>query len=288
MSIANKAMVVSLQIGMWSGHRLDKEKSAEVTREANAVAGAARVNKHLIPKEALAPIAQAAGAVRNHFYSKTLPWKDNGDRLLTRAMYQQFIQEHAELRDAFMSSVRHFANHVYPSVLEQAEFRMGEMFNPNDYPHVSDIERRFYSTLDIDAITEKGDFRVSGLDADDVDQIKNDMEAAMQERITKAMGDVWRRVAETLGHFHERMQGDTIFRDSTVSNLKEIADLLPGLNLTNDPELTKIGAEIHRMVGGTDAKDIRKYPEMRQAISGQAKDIIDQMKGFMNAFATAS
>lgn len=288
MSIASKAMVVSLQIGMWSGHRLDKEKSAEVTREANAVAGAARVNKHLIPKEALAPIAQAAGALRNHFYGKTLPWKDNGDRLLTRTMYQQFIHEHAELRDAFMASVNHFANFVYPGVLEQAEFRMGELFNPNDYPHVSDIERRFYSTLDIDAITEKGDFRVSGLDADDVDQIKNDMEAAMQERITKAMGDVWRRVAETLGHFHERMQGDTIFRDSTVHNLKEIADLLPGLNLTNDPELTKIGAEIHRMVGGTDAKDIRKYPEMRQAISGQAKDIIDQMHGMMTAFGTAS
>lgn len=288
MSIASKAMVLSLQIGMWSGHRLDKEKSAEVTRDANAAHGAARVNKHLIPKEALAPISQAAGAVRNHFYSKTLPWKDNGDRLLTRVMYQQFIAEHGELQQQFKDAVDHFANHVYPAVREQAEFRMGELFKAEDYPAMSDIARRFYVSLDIDAITESNDFRVSGLDADDVEKIKTDMEEALQSRITKAMQDVWRRVADTLGHFGDRMQGDAIFRDSTVTNLKEIAALLPGLNITNDPALSKIGDEIQKMIGGTDPKDIRKFPEMRESIGAQAQDIMDTMRSTMSAFGTTA
>jgi hypothetical protein len=91
MSITKNAMVLNLQIGIWQGHRLDKEASRKVTEEANANADAARVNKHLVPKDALKAITAASTAVRAHFYSKTLPWKDNGDRLLTRLLFCDFI-----------------------------------------------------------------------------------------------------------------------------------------------------------------------------------------------------
>ena len=288
MSLTNKAMILNLQIGLWSGHKLDKEKSAEVTRDAGAQTGAARVNKHLIAKEVMSPITQAASAVRTHFYGATLPWKDNGDRLLTRVMYMGFMEEHGRRVQEFKDAVHHFTNFTYPGVRDQAEFRMGELFKPDDYPHAEDIERKFYVTLDIDAITEAGDFRVQGLDSDDVDRIKGDMEQAMQVRITKAMGDVWKRLADTLGYFSERMNSDGVFRDSTVNNLKEIAALLPGLNLTGDPALAAIGHEISVLVGQHDPKDIRKDPELREAIGREAQDIIDNMKGFMNAFGTTA
>jgi hypothetical protein len=87
MSITTKAMVLNLQVGLWSGHRLDKEATRKVTEDNNAESDAARVNKHLIPKPAFKDITATATAVRTHFYENTLPWKDNGDRLLTRGMY---------------------------------------------------------------------------------------------------------------------------------------------------------------------------------------------------------
>ena len=65
MSIVNDSMIVNLQIGVWMGYRLDKSASQKVTADAGAVQDAARVNKHLIPKEALKPIVSAAGAVRS-------------------------------------------------------------------------------------------------------------------------------------------------------------------------------------------------------------------------------
>jgi hypothetical protein len=59
MSIASKAMVLNLQIGLWQGYRLDKEASRKVTQDANANQDAARVNKHLVPKDALADVVTA-------------------------------------------------------------------------------------------------------------------------------------------------------------------------------------------------------------------------------------
>lgn len=287
MSIATKAMVLNLQIGIWQGYRLDKEASRKVTEEANANADAARVNKHLVPKEALKPVVSAANAVRSHFYEKTLPWKDNGDRLLTRALFTSFIETHEQLVGAFEDAVDDFLKTAYPAARDQAEFRMGDLFKPDDYPSPLSLRHRFYINMDIDAVTEAGDFRVT-MDQDQLDSVRASMEKALQDRMGKAMRDVWERLADTLGHFANKMGSEDVFRDSTVRNLEEIVDLLPGLNVLDDPDLEAIRADIHAKLIGYEPKDLRKDPATRSAAAKEAAEIMERMSGFMNAFAKAA
>ena len=90
-ALTQKAMVMNLSIGIWQGYRLDKDASRKVTEDAGAMSDAARVNKHLVPKESLAAIVTAQNTIRTHFYSNTLPWRDNGDRLMTRKLFMTFI-----------------------------------------------------------------------------------------------------------------------------------------------------------------------------------------------------
>jgi len=285
MSITNDCMVVNLQIGIWMGYRLDKSASAKVTIEAGAEQDAARVNKHLVPKESLKQIVSAAGAVRNHFYEKTLPWKDNGDRLLTRKMYMSFIEEHGKLQNDFYSAVDAFLNVQYPKARDQASFRMGDLFNPNDYPSANELHRKFYVSLDIDAVTEAGDFRVQLSNQAENDAVRQNMEQAMNARISRAMGDVWARLSNVLGHFATKMGAkDDIFRDSTVKNLEELVEILPSLNVLDDPNLNAICEDISRTVMGYSAKDLRKDEATRAAVADEAKRIMDDMAGFMNAF----
>lgn len=287
MSITTQTMVVNLQISMWTGHRLDKDASAKVTNDANAEQDAARVNKHLVPKEALKPIQQAATAVRLHFYEKTLPWKDNGDRLLPRKLYMEFIQQHGALMRRFDEAVQQFIDDAYPKACEQAAFRMGDLFKPNDYPKPDELRRRFGITLDLDAVTEASDFRVA-MEQEQLDDIRQTMQQALQQRITRAMQDVWVRLADTLGHFTEKMSTDSIFRDSTVKNLEELLDVLPGLNILDDPHLDQITQQIREKLIGFDANTIRKSPMIRGSLAQDAKAIMDQMAPFMNAFGGAA
>ena len=283
MSIASKAMVLNLQIGIWQGYRLDKEASAKVTRDAGASTDAARVNKHLVPKEALAPVVTASNAVRTHFYAKTLPWKDNGDRLLTRAMYMDFIQEHGALMKAFEDAVSDFLTTAYPAARDQAEFRMGDLFKSDDYPSPGQLRQRFYINLDIDAVTEAGDFRVA-LDQEHADSVRSQMEQAMHSRIGRAMQDVYMRLSDVVGHFAKKM-GDSkaVFRDSTITNIEELVDLIPGLNVLDDPQLTALGEDIRAKLMGLDPKDLRKNPEVRSQAAKDAEVIMERMAGFMNA-----
>lgn len=287
MSIANECMIANLQIGIWMGYRLDKSASLMLTERAHAAQDAARVNKHLVPKEALKPVVSAANAVRTHFYDKTLPWKDNGDRVLTRKMYTTFIQRHEELVRGFNDTVEHFLSKDYGVARERAAFRMGELFDADDYPSVFELQRRFYVNLDIDSVTEAGDFRVQ-MDQTHLAEVRKNIERATHERLGRAMNDVWQRLAETLGHFADKMSSDEIFRDSTVRNLEEIVELLPDLNILNDANLEKIRQDIASSLVGYHPKDLRKSPEVRTVAATEAKRIMDNMRGFMQAFGQAA
>jgi hypothetical protein len=226
--------------------------------------------------------------VRLHFYTHTLPWKDNGDRLLTRLMFTDFIEEHERLVGQFRDAVDTFLSEAYPSARDQAEFRMGELFKAEDYPSADSLRHRFYVNMDIDPVTAANDFRVE-MEQDQLDSVRKGMEQAMQERIGRAMADVWERVREVVEKFADKTRTkDAVFRDSLVGNIESLIDMLPGLNVLNDPDLDAIGKEVKARLLGYDLKDLRKKPAVRSAAAREAQEIMDKMAGYMNAFQVAA
>jgi class 3 adenylate cyclase len=286
MSIANECMVVSLHLGVWEGRKFDKGASDKATRDAGASEDVARVNKLLVPKEALAPLTSMRGAIYNHFISRTLPWKDNGDRILSRKMYNLFHEEHRDLVEKFRAAVDKFIGETYPAVVAQAQFRMAALFKAEDYPRPDQLRGRFYVSLSIDAITEGGDFRCS-IDAAYAAEIKARIDNDLMARINKVTEQVWRKLAEAVEHYAERVRSDGRLYDSVKDNLIELCGILPGLNVTNDPELRALGKEIIARLEGFDIKEMRhptKGAAIREAAATEAAEIAERMKGFMAAF----
>lgn len=288
-ALTERAMVMNLSISRWQGQRLDREASQRVTEQAGANSDAARVNKHLVPKEALAPVLTAANAVRDHFITNTLPWRDNGDRLMPRQLYTKFIEQHEKLTAEFNHAVDLFLNIDYPKAKAQAEFRMGSLFNPDDYPSVTELRYRFRVTLDFEPLTTANDFRVQ-IDQAHVDKVKAAMEDAAMRRVQTAQADVWKRLLERVGRYQERLAGTNddgkpaVFRDTLVDNLEELVEMIPGLNILDDPDIETIRQQILDKLSGHTASDIRKNPDLREELAGDAKAIVDQMQGFMRAF----
>lgn len=278
-------MIANLQIGVWTGHRLDKKATQQVIADNDAEGDAARVNKHLIGKDKLKPITTAQGKIRLYFYDKTSPWKDNGDRILTRVMYPRFIEDFGTMKSEFDGAVVDFLKNVYPAEVARAEFRMGSMFDPNDYPTPRELKSRFFVNLDIDAVSEANDFRVN-LGKDTVMGIRKEIEDATERRLVAAQAHVWGRLAKTVEHFRDRMKAD-VFKDATIENLAELAEILPGLNVTNDPEINRLAKDIKSSLLGHTPKDLRADDKLRKTLGKEAKRIMTDIGGFMKAFEGA-
>jgi hypothetical protein len=282
MSIASECLVLNLHIGIWTGQRLDKAATAELTRDARAESDAARVNKHLVAKTALKDVTSASYAVRTHFYSRTLPWKDNGDRVISRKAFAEFIAEHERLVGIFNEEVKRFAYDTYPAEVARASFRMGTMFDPDDYPSSQEVERRFHVGLDIDPVSEAKDFRVD-MDKKHAKRIRDQIEKATEERLSRAMAAVWERITTVLQNYITRTAAGTGIRVELVNNLREIVDLMPELNITDDPRLAEIRKMIDEKLTGHEAKELREDETLRETARADAQAIMDRMRGFTKA-----
>ena len=283
MSVQNSCMLVNLRIGAWAGRRLDKQISREITDQKGAQEDALAVNKHLVPKETLAPIVTASNALRGHFYDKTLPWADQGARVITRVGYRPFLEAHEKLMANFTGAAERLVEVDYPAARARAEFRMGDAFNPDDYPEPRELLDKFYVKLDIDPIPEGADFRVD-VSKQDAAAIRQQIEDRTRTRIQAAAADVWGRLKLVVEHYAKTMANTDIkFKDATVRNLHDLVEALPALNILEDPALEAFAKDVRQSLDWT-AKEIRDDPETRKAAAAEAEAVLDRMGSMMNAF----
>ncbi len=78
-SISTASMLVELNISTWTGRKLDKKASRDLTTVMRAANGVANVNKKLLGDCAeLEAVQKFTANARNMHYSMTLPWSDSG------------------------------------------------------------------------------------------------------------------------------------------------------------------------------------------------------------------
>ena len=90
MNLTHDAMLVSLRITAWSGRLYDRQASNHVAAQHDASASAGRYNKRLLPKAAFAALTATVSEARSQHYANSLPWDDQGSRLLTVANYEAY------------------------------------------------------------------------------------------------------------------------------------------------------------------------------------------------------
>src|SRR6516165_7807034 len=117
-SLSSRAMLCSLSIAQWSASKHDHEAAEEIAARHGAQPDVGRYHKLLIPKETLAEVHQIAGEARREHYFMTLPWDDNGYRVLPAAVYMEHTEKLREYSRQFMTAVEIFAAQFDHLVIE--------------------------------------------------------------------------------------------------------------------------------------------------------------------------
>ncbi|MET0183026.1 MAG: DUF3150 domain-containing protein [Caulobacterales bacterium] len=287
--LSTKAMLATLSISSWTARKHDRAATEEINKSKEAAVDASRVNKLLVPKDALAPIEKITGAARNFHYEYSMPWADNGARLLPAAAYVAYMARIRTFREQFDAAVSEFVAE-YETHKEAARKQLGQMFREADYPTASDIHRRFSFSVAIDPVPAAEDFRVSIGDTQ-ADLIRAEIEARANEQLQGAMNDLFRRVQDVCGRMVERLtsykpgakgeRAEGTFRDSLVENVRDLAAILPALNVTGDARLNDIAKRMEAELTRHDAKDLREDLEARQETAKAAAAILADVSDFL-------
>ena len=142
MNLTHDAMLVSLRIAAWSGRLYDRQASNHVAAQHDASASAGRYNKRLLPKAAFAALTATISKIRSTHYEQTLPWDDQGSRLLTVANYERYTELLDGLRERMVRERARFIEDYHDNI-DQARLDLGRLFRIEDYPSKEALQGRF-------------------------------------------------------------------------------------------------------------------------------------------------
>ena len=206
MNLTHDAMLVSLRISAWSGRQYDRKASNHVAVHHEASASAGRYNKCLLPKAAFAALTATMSKTRSSHYEQTLPWDDQGSRLLTVANYEHYMELLDGLRERMVRERARFIED-YEDNIDQARLDLGKLFRIEDYPSKEALQGRFGIRYRITPVPDSDHF-MAKLASDDTDRVKRDIEHQIEERLHDAVGDLYRRLGEAVERVGDRLRDD--------------------------------------------------------------------------------
>lgn len=264
MSISSSSMLVELNISVWTAAVVDRRATDKVTHDAHASADAGLFRKNLTAGTSLRKdIADYAALCRTWHNGRTLPWADRGPRLLPTSMFFDYKKEANARRDYFSSKKGKFIAD-YPQLLAEAPYRLGDLYNPADFPTVEEVASKFAFNLVFSPVPEAGDFRLD-LPKSELEEMREQYDVAYESRVGEAMKTTWEKLHTMLTGMSERLTENEaddgkrkMFRNTFLSNAQEMCQLLTHLNITNNPELEQARRELETAISGYDIDDIKE------------------------------
>ena len=290
MDLTRDAMLVGLRISAWSGRLYDREASDHVAVHHDASTNVGRYNKRLLPKAALAALNATMSEARTRHYANSLPWDDKGSRLLTVANYEHYTGMMDGLRERLVRQRARFIED-YDHYVEQARLDLGKLFHIEEYPSKEDLRGKFSIRYRITPVPDSDHF-IAKLASHDTDRVKRDIERHIEEQLHDAVGDLYRRLAEAVERVSERLNEDgdgkpLVFRDTMISNIRDLVDVVPRLNIFGDQRLASLCEQVKNRIAGVEPDSLRPSrtfdPVVRDRVKRDADALMEQFAGYFPA-----
>ena len=275
--ITEKAMLAAVHISIWTAVKHDRKVSRDVADQHGAHQGAGRYNKQLLRgADKLDELRMLAGQIRQYFYKITLPWSDEGFRLLPANFYFDLMARMREFEASFEQGVDSFLR-VYPQYIEQVRPELNGLFREEDYPIAEKLRTKFGLKVEILPIPTGADFRVQ-MSAEEQARVSREIDANVRESLTRGTEDLWRRVREAVAHMVDRLnEPESRFHGSLVTNVLDLVEILPRLNVNGDADLNRFADQIKQRLCSYSAQDLKKHDLLRVTTAADAANIVAQM-----------
>jgi hypothetical protein len=289
-TLSERAMIVELSVHLPQRSKHEKGLSAEIAHAHGTDSEMTKVTKQLFAKQSVKRLSSAATALRIFWESKTLSW-GRGKRILPSDLYFDCMMQHGALACEFALARAEFLDDL-DAIKAEAQRRLNGTYNESDYPSAERLEQRIGIELDVYALPDERDWRVS-LGDDEEQRIKDQIADATERRTAEMIRELWGRVYDVVGHpdkgllgklerYTEDGAGKVIatFRDSALQNLRDVVDVLGPLNITHDPELESMRQRLAAGLCQQEAEALRDSQPLRESAIDECKAVLDTMRFF--------
>lgn len=284
--LSARAMLARVTIKQGPQSKRDRPASDRTAEREHATNDSVAVLARLLPKHETQAVADAAGALRQTFYRRTLAWQDDGARVLPSAGYLEFSKEIDAAVTAFDDAADALAVR-YPAIYAAAPDRMGKLWRPGLLPKSAEqFRRRYAARWKVEPLPSGADFRAE-VPADAMLAWRAAIERDTRAAIEAAQADIYARLRDQLGTLAERLtqygQPGHRFRESLLTGLADLAALAPSLNVTGDPELNHAAGMAAAVADMATVDRLRDDAGARDRMADAARELHRRLAAFCPA-----
>jgi hypothetical protein len=276
------AVRVSLS-GLGVRKTLSSEQKAQAADTFGAEGAFLSAGKKLL--DTRHPKFQAVTAVKTRvmqfWRSLSLPYPENGVRLIRQDKIDGFDAQMREFRDQLDEAVAELGLH-YDSLKSAASRRLGTLYDPTDYP--SSLGGMFSVEWDFPSV-EAPDY-LRQLHPELYEQECQRVQQRFSEAVRLAEEAFIAELAKLVSHLTERISGiednkPKIFRDSAVSNLTEFFERFRQLNVRSNDQLDQLVADAQQIVRGVEPQQLRDNQGLRQHVATELSAVQSVLDGLL-------
>ena len=284
MALQDKAILVDWSTGMWGASITDPDTTRDVNQQKHSAEDAGKWIKQLAPKDWLDQQRAVKAKAKKLQDMYTLPWLRAGQAVLPNLAFHKYDPGMVACRIEWYDTLHKVTLPAYEDLLRLAPLRMGDSYNPTDFPTKDQMERKFYFRYVTMKIPNTEDWLTHLVNGDDA-RVKKELRKRIEETTREIKRELWKRlyapVAALVKKLEDYEPGKQRFHESFVWNIIEIVELLPILNIGDDQELDTMIAEIKKKLTRFSADDLKVDEVAREAVLEKAKDIQNRMVGYI-------
>ena len=295
--LQENAMLVSLSINCAGFTRKDRDVTEKVNAEHAASHNAGKYDKHLLDPRMVEGPQRAARAARGDHERLTLPW-DGTFRLLPVDLFEKYTETMEDHKRRFNSAVSDLAGKL-PQLIEQRRRQLNGMFRESDYAQYANLEDRYvfkWSARDVPMganfyakiVDDKAAAIRAQIDEDNNDLLRSATRHSF-ERLHKAVSHIatclngYESVEVRKAGGKKKTEATRRLYDTMITNLCDLVDILPALNVSGDADLAALVEDIKRSELLNHSVEEFKDPSnatVVQVVQSEAAEISDRLAGF--------
>jgi len=261
-TLASSAMLVEVNISTWTARRKDHAATKMVINAYNAKKGVGGFHKRLLAdNENLLAITKHVTSARDAHAHMTMPWSNSGLRLLPTAQYFKYHQAMTDMQNEFERLVTEFID-TYNDAVTDVQVALGNLFKRDEYPTTNDLPSKFKFSINYMPIPNAGDFRID-IGNEALAEVKQQYSEFYAKQYSTAMNNVWTRLHNALSNMSDRLdysskEDKKVFRDTLVSNVTDMIELLRVCNVTESSQMTAMADSLEEAMSGVTPDALRE------------------------------
>lgn len=293
LNITKRGLLCRVSMPSIQSRRKHKDETAKVAADNNADSAMVSVTIALVPSEFADKISAASQRVRNAHRILSLPWDDMGGRIIPIAMMEKHSAEMQSKIAEYHAEVENYVSNI-DAMKAAAKIRLGPLFAEDAYDTADAARAKLQARVSYYPLPDAHDFRVD-LDNDQIDYLRQSLDTEMRERFDASVQDIKNRMITVTEQFIDRVSSyhettvtdkhgksktrvDRSFRDSVVSNIEALLDIVPGLNITNNMEVVTLARQTKTALCTYQAATLRASPSIRSEVIAKARALLQSLR----------